>query len=78
MRLRTLTTAAMLLSAAAAMSAHAQQPTLSGNDLERCVGSGERFCSGYVLGFSAGLELADSLRGICMPKGSPLAKCSMW
>jgi hypothetical protein len=68
MRLRTLTIAAMLLSAAAAMAAHAQPPSLSGNDLERCVGSSERFCSGYVLGFSAGLMLADSLRGICMPK----------
>jgi hypothetical protein len=70
MRLRTLAIAAMLLSAAAAMSAQAQ-PMLSGNDLERCVprSSSEMFCSGYVLGFSAGLDLADSLRGICMPKG---------
>jgi Rap1a immunity proteins len=62
---RTLTIAAMLLSAGAGMSAHAQR-TLSGNDLERC----GQFCSGYVLGFSAGLMIADASAGgsgICMP-----------
>jgi hypothetical protein len=69
MRLRTLTTAAMLLSAAAAMSAHAQ-PNLTGNYLaERCGGS-DRFCSGYVLGFASGLMMANTLRDdVCIPKG---------
>jgi hypothetical protein len=41
---------------------------LSGNDLERWCVPGSTFCAGYVLGFSSGLMMADSLRGICMPK----------
>jgi hypothetical protein len=63
---RTLTIAAILLSAGGAgMSANAQR-TLSGNDLERC----GVFCTGYVLGLSAGLMIADASpggSGICMP-----------
>jgi hypothetical protein len=59
----------MLLSAAAAMPAHAQPPT--GDDVERlCPVGDDEVCSGYVLGFTAGLMVPDTLRrSICMPKG---------
>ena len=65
----------MLLSAAAAISAYAQPPTLSGNDLARwCGNSRETFCSGYVLGFAAALPVADSLKDVCVPNEATAAQ----